>query len=77
MFVSDLFAGFTPVLPFAILPMERARIASLVLTTTLLVALGIGRGIVAKRPVVRTTLETLGVAASAALAGVAMGHFLS
>lgn len=77
MFVSDLFAGFTPVLPFAVLPMDSARIVSVVLTTVLLVALGIGRGLVAKRPVVRTTLETLAIAASAALAGVAMGHFLS
>ncbi|MFG1345175.1 VIT1/CCC1 transporter family protein [Xanthobacter autotrophicus DSM 431] len=77
MFISDLFAGFTPVLPFAFLPMERARIVSLVLTTILLVALGIGRGLVAKRPVVRATLETLAIAASAALAGIAMGHFLS
>lgn len=77
MFVSDLFAGFTPVLPFALLPMERARIVSLVLTTVLLVALGIGRGLVAKRPVVRTTIETLSVAASAALAGIAMGHLLA
>ena len=77
MFVPDLLAGFTPVLPFALLPMERARIASLAVTTVLLVALGIGRGLVAERSVVRTTIETLTVAASAALAGVAMGHFLS
>ncbi|MBB6308807.1 VIT1/CCC1 transporter family protein [Xanthobacter tagetidis] len=77
MFVSDLFAGFTPVLPFAFLPMESARIVSLVLTTVLLVALGVGRGLVGKRSVVRATLETLAIAASAALAGVAMGHFLS
>lgn len=77
MFVSDLFAGFTPVLPFAFLPMESARILCLVLTTVLLVALGIGRGLVAKRPVLRTTLETLGIAASAALAGVVMGRLLA
>lgn len=77
MFVSDLFAGFTPVLPFAFLPMDSARIVSLVLTTVLLVALGIGRGLVAKRSIARATLETLAIAASAALAGIAMGHFLS
>jgi vacuolar iron transporter family protein len=77
MFVSDLFAGFTPVVPFALLPMDSARIASLFLTTVLLVALGIGRGLVAKRPMLRTTTETLSVAASAALAGIAMGHLLS
>ncbi len=77
MFVSDLFAGFTPVIPFALLPMESARIACLVLTTALLVVLGIGRGVVAQRSVVRTTLETLSVAAAAALAGVFMGRLLS
>ena len=77
MFVSDLFAGFTPVLPFLFLPMQEARIASLVLTTVLLVALGVGRGVVAQRSVVRTTLETLTVAASAALAGVIVGRLLS
>ncbi len=77
MFISDLFAGFTPVLPFALLPMESARLASLVLTTVLLVVLGIGRGLVADRSGVRTTIETLAVAASAALVGVAVGHLLS
>ena len=77
MFVSDLFAGFTPVLPFAFLPMESARIVSLVLTTVLLVALGIGRGLVAKRSIVRATLETLAIAASAAVAGVVMGRLLA
>ncbi|MGR7997402.1 MULTISPECIES: VIT1/CCC1 transporter family protein [unclassified Xanthobacter] len=77
MFVSDLFAGFTPVLPFAVLPMDSARIVSIVLTTILLVALGIGRGLVARRPVVRATLETLSIAASAALAGIVVGHLLS
>lgn len=77
MFVSDLFAGFTPVLPFAFLPMETARIVCLVLTTILLVALGVGRGLVAKRPLFRATLETLGIAASAAVAGILMGRLLS
>ncbi|MFG1428359.1 VIT1/CCC1 transporter family protein [Roseixanthobacter glucoisosaccharinicivorans] len=77
MFVSDLFAGFTPVIPFALLPMEQARIVSLAVTAALLLALGIGRGLVAKRPVARTALETLSVATCAALAGIAMGHFLS
>lgn len=77
MFVSDLFAGFTPVLPFAFLPMAEARIVSLVLTSVLLVALGVGRGLVAKRPIFRATLETLAIAASAALAGIAVGHLLA
>ncbi|MEP9370192.1 VIT1/CCC1 transporter family protein [Xanthobacter sp. VNH20] len=77
MFVSDLFAGFTPVIPFALLPMAEARIVSLAVTALLLLALGIGRGLVAKRPVARTAFETLSVATCAALAGIAMGHLLS
>lgn len=77
MFVSDLFAGFTPVLPFAFLPMESARVVCLALTAVLLLALGVGRGLIAKRPIVRATLETFAIAATAAAAGVAVGHFLS
>jgi len=57
--------------------MHSARIVSLIVTTVLLVALGVGRGLVAKRSVARATLETLVVAAAAAVAGVAMGRLLS
>jgi VIT1/CCC1 family predicted Fe2+/Mn2+ transporter len=77
MFVSDLFAGAVPVIPFALLPLAEARTVSLVLTTALLVVLGIGRGLVAGRSVVRTTLETLLVAASAAAAGVLIGRLIA
>jgi VIT1/CCC1 family predicted Fe2+/Mn2+ transporter len=77
MFVADLFAGAVPVLPFAVLPLADARIASLVVTTVLLLALGIGRGLVAGRNVLRTTFETLVVAAAAAAAGVAIGRAIS
>lgn len=77
MFVSDLFAGFTPVLPFAFLPMESARIVCVALTAVLLLALGVGRGLVAKRSIIRATTETFVIAVSAALAGIAMGHLLS
>ena len=77
MFVANLIAGFTPVLPFALLAIESARLASLSVTAVLLLALGIGRGLVARRSIVRTTLETLSVATAAAVAGIAMGHLLS
>ncbi len=40
MFVTDLFAAFVPVLPFAFLPLGRARTLSLVVTTLLLSLLG-------------------------------------
>lgn len=77
MFVSDLFAGAVPVIPFALLPLSEARIVSLAVTTLLLVALGIGRSLVARRSAVRTTLETLGIAASAAAAGIVIGRMIT
>jgi VIT1/CCC1 family predicted Fe2+/Mn2+ transporter len=77
MFVSDLFAGAVPVVPFALLPFEEARIVSVVVTTALLLALGVGRGLVAGRNVLRTTLETVFVAAAAAAAGVGIGQLVS
>ena len=77
MFVSDLFAVAVPVVPFALLPFEEARIVSVVVTTTLLLALGVGRGLVAGRNVLRTTLETVFVAAAAAAAGVGIGQLIS
>jgi VIT1/CCC1 family predicted Fe2+/Mn2+ transporter len=77
MFVADLLAGAVPVVPFAFLPLEEARIVSLIVTTVLLIGLGVGRGIVAGRNVVRTTAETLAVAASAAAAGVFIGRLIT
>ena len=77
MFVSDLFAGAVPVAPFALLPFEDARVLSVVLTTVLLLALGVGRGLVAGRNVLRTTLETVFVAAAAAAAGVGIGQLVT
>jgi VIT1/CCC1 family predicted Fe2+/Mn2+ transporter len=46
-------------------------------TTLLLLALGIGRGLVAGRNVLRTTIETLAIAAAAAAAGVVIGRLIS
>jgi hypothetical protein len=43
MFAADLFAASIPVIPFAFLPLEQARVVSLVLTTILLIRLGVGR----------------------------------
>ena len=53
------------------------RLASLGVTTALLLALGIGRGLVAGRNIMRTTIETLLVAAAAAAAGVAIGRMIN
>jgi len=77
MFVSDLFAGLTPALPFAFLPLEDARLASLALTLSLLVALGLARARIGQRAVLGTVLQTLGVAGAAALAGLGLSLVLS
>ncbi len=69
MFVADLIAASIPVIPFALLPIASARIVSVIVTAILLIILGIGRGIVGKRNVLITVVETVGIATAAALAG--------
>jgi VIT1/CCC1 family predicted Fe2+/Mn2+ transporter len=77
MFFADLIAAATPVVPFALFPIDTARPVSLVVTGLLLALLGIGRGRIAKRSVVRTTLQTLGIATAAATAGVLIGRLVA
>jgi vacuolar iron transporter family protein len=77
MFVSDLFAAFVPVIPFALLPLASARLVSLTITGVLLLLLGVGRGVVGHRNVVLTALETLGIASAAALAGFLIGKLVT
>jgi len=73
MLLADFLAAAVPILPFVLLPIPQARVVSAVVTTILLVALGIGRAQIAKRSVVRTVLETVSIGIAAALAGVAIG----
>jgi VIT1/CCC1 family predicted Fe2+/Mn2+ transporter len=77
MFVADLFAAFVPVLPFAFLPLGPARVLSLVVTTLLLLLLGIGRGIIGHKNVIVTAVQTLAIAAAAGLAGLLMGSLIT
>ena len=77
MFISDLFAAAVPVLPFAFLPLVTARLVSLIITSMLLLLLGVGRGLVGHRNVVLTALETLGIATAAALAGFLIGKLVT
>jgi VIT1/CCC1 family predicted Fe2+/Mn2+ transporter len=76
MFVADIIAAATPVIPFAFLPLEQARVVSIVMTTLLLIGLGIGRARVGHTPVGRTVLQTLAIAAAAAVAGVVIGRLV-
>jgi VIT1/CCC1 family predicted Fe2+/Mn2+ transporter len=77
MFVAVLFSAATPVAPFAFLPLETARVVSIVVTTLLLVGLGIGRARVARTAIATTVLQTLAIAAAAAVAGVLIGRLVA
>lgn len=77
MFVSDLVAALVPVVPFALLPMASARYVSIACTAAVLILLGIGRAKIGKRRVLSTTLQTLGIAAAAGVAGVLVGSLFS
>ena len=73
MLAADFFSAAVPIVPFMLLPVAPARIVSAGITILLLVALGAGRGIIGKRSLVRTIIETVGVGIAAALAGVGIG----
>lgn len=77
MFVTDLFAGAVPVIPFAIFGLATARIVSLAVTFLLLVVLGIGRATVGRRRILPTVVQTVGIATAAAVAGVLVGKLIS
>ena len=77
MFVADLFAAIIPVVPFALYPIETARVVSLVVTGALMAALGIARGRIGHEPVWKTALQTMAIAGAAALAGVLIGRLVT
>jgi len=77
MFIADLLAASVPVLPFAFLPLGPARSVSIGLTSVLLLLLGLGRGLVGRRNVGVTMLETLVIAAAAAGAGLLIGQLIT
>jgi vacuolar iron transporter family protein len=73
MLVADFFAAAIPILPFAFLPVPEGRVVSGVVTTLLLVALGVGRARIGGRNTLRTMIETVSIGIAAALAGVGIG----
>lgn len=77
MFFADLLAASVPVIPFAIFPIEQARIVSLLVTGALMAVLGFARGRIGHVNVWRTAIETMAIAGAAALAGVIIGHVVS
>lgn len=77
MFLADICAAATPVIPFALFDIGTARIVALAVTTILLLALGLGRGIVARKSLLGTAVQTLAIASAAALAGVVIGKLVT
>jgi VIT1/CCC1 family predicted Fe2+/Mn2+ transporter len=75
--IADFIAAMTPVIPFAFLPFEQAKIACIAGTALLLFLLGLGRARIGKRPVFRTVLETMAVATAAGIAGVVFGLLIT
>jgi VIT1/CCC1 family predicted Fe2+/Mn2+ transporter len=75
--IADFIAAMTPVIPFAFLPLEQAKIACLAGTAVLLFLLGLGRARIGKRPVGRTVLETMAIATAAGIAGVIFGLLMT
>lgn len=75
--IADFVAAMTPVIPFAFLPLEQAKIACIAGTAILLFLLGIGRARIGKRPVFRTVIETMAIATAAGIAGVLFGLLLT
>jgi VIT1/CCC1 family predicted Fe2+/Mn2+ transporter len=77
MFFADLFAASIPVIPFALFPIETARVVSLVVTGALMAVLGVARGRIGHEPVWRTALQTMAIAGAAALAGVVIARLVT
>ena len=75
--IADFIAAMTPVIPFAFLPLEQAKIACIAGTAVLLFLLGIGRARIGKRPVFRTVLETMAIATAAGIAVVIFGLLMT
>ncbi len=72
MLAADFLSAAVPILPFVFLPIPQARVVSAVVTTGLLIILGVGRARIAQRSTIRTVIETVSVGVAAALAGVAI-----
>jgi len=77
MLLADFYAAAIPILPFAFLPVPSARVVSGIVTTLLLVALGVGRARIGGRDIFRTVFETVSIGVAAAIAGVGIGVFVS
>jgi len=77
MFLADVIAASTPVLPFFFFPLAIARIVAIIVAARLLFAVGIGRGIIANTNIWITAIATLGIATVAAVGGIVIGQVIT
>jgi vacuolar iron transporter family protein len=77
MLIADFLAAAIPILPFGFLPVPQGRVVSGIVTSLLLVALGVGRAKIGGRPLLRTVLETVSIGVAAAAAGVGIGVWIA
>jgi VIT1/CCC1 family predicted Fe2+/Mn2+ transporter len=77
MLLADFLAAAIPILPFGFLAVPQGRVVSAIVTTLLLVALGVGRARIGGRAIIHTVFETVSIGVAAALAGVGIGVFIS
>jgi VIT1/CCC1 family predicted Fe2+/Mn2+ transporter len=77
MLIADFLSASVPILPFVFLSMFTARIIAALATVGLLVGLGVGRGWIAGRNLLQTTVETVLIGVTAAMAGVGTGLLIN
>lgn len=77
MLIAYLSGGTLPLLPYLFLPIPTAMILSIILTALALFAVGLWRGKVTRRSLVRSGVEMVTVSLSAALIGFLIGRAVS
>lgn len=70
MLIADILASSVPIIPFFFFDLERARVWSIVVTSVLLIVLGIGRSRITHTNTLKTVVETVVIAYAAAIGGI-------
>ena len=76
MFLSYMMAGLIPVVPFLILPINNARIVSIILAMISLFLIGYVKGKIVKTGTLRSAAEMLIIGGLATVVGLIVGTFL-
>lgn len=76
MFLSYMMAGLIPVVPFLILPINNARIVSIILAMLSLFLIGFIKSKIVKTGSLRSAIEMLIIGGLATVVGLVVGNFL-